>query len=233
MSVDPGPVLRVALDVGPMHGHRTGIGRAVAAIVETAERRSDVRPIRYLVSRRAAPRPDERRLPLPGLVASHVWSRFDRPRADRWLGAVDVVHGTNYVAPPTAIPTLVSVYDCWFLRHPRAATPVVRRAGDQLRRAVDRGAWIHASSEATAEHARRLLSTDRVITIHLGPPSQEVAEHTQPGDEAAAGPGPAAPFVLAIGTEERRKDLGRLVRAFGVLAAQDLEVGLVLAGAPG
>ena len=40
-------------------------------------------------------------------------------------------------------------------------------------------------------------------------------------------------FVLAIGTEERRKDLPRLVAAFDAVAADDGEVTLVIAGAPG
>lgn len=244
MSSDAATPLRIGLDAGPLHGHRTGIGVAVASLVEALERRADVRPVRYLVSRRAVPSADERKLPLPGVVASHLWSRVDRPTADRWLSDVDVVHGTNYVAPPTSLPTVVSVYDCWFLRHPDAATPVVRRAGDQLRRAIRRGAWVHASSEATADQVRGLLGTERVSTIHLGPPplptadatgSDEIAaDTTTPSDLRAELPVLAdARFVLAIGTEERRKDLSRLVRSFGLLAGRSEDLHLVLAGAVG
>lgn len=230
MCVATGPLLRVGLDVGPLHGHRTGIGRAVEGIVDGVARRSDVRMTRYLVSRRAVLSADETRLPLPGVVASHVWSRFDRPRADRWLRDVDIVHGTNYVAPPTAVPTVVSVYDCWFLRHPRSASPVVRRAGEQLRRAVGRGAWVHACSEATAEQVRSLLATDRIRTIPLGPPTPLTPPLAADQMDQATG---KAQFVLAIGTEERRKDLGRLVAAFGLLAPRFPDLELVLAGAPG
>src|SRR5690606_26772907 len=107
---------------------------------------------------------------IPGIVASHLWSRSDFPRADRWLGAVDLVHGTNYVAPPTKRPTVVSVYDCWFLEHPEQAIPVVRRAGETLRRRVAAGAWVHVGAEAIADQARRLLDTERVVTVPLGPP---------------------------------------------------------------
>ena len=32
----------------------------------------------------------------------------------------DVVHGTNYVVPPCRAAQVVTVYDCWFLRHPTA-----------------------------------------------------------------------------------------------------------------
>ena len=70
---------------------------------------------------------------------------------------LDVVHGTNYVAPPSRLPTVVSVYDLWFLANRSGSTAAVNRAGAVLRRAVKRGAFVHASSQATAEMARELL----------------------------------------------------------------------------
>jgi glycosyltransferase involved in cell wall biosynthesis len=223
--------LDLAIDIGPLYGHRTGVGVAVDGMVDALGRRDDVRLHPYLVSFRTSSGAGHRKLPLPGIVASHVWSRADVPRADRWLGAADVVHGTNYVAPPTRHPTVISVYDCWFLANPGSASALVRRAGANLRRRVDDGAWIHASSTATADQVRSLLGTDRVVTVHLGPP---------PTGPEPTGPLPATlealrgtPFVLAIGTEERRKDLPTLVAAFGHLAGEMADVRLVLAGAPG
>ena len=224
------PPIRVALDAGPLYGHRTGVGVAVEGMMRSLRGRADVTVVPYLTSFRSRPDPDHRRLPLPGIVASHLWSRADRPTADRWLGDVDVVHGTNYWAPPSSRPTVVSVYDCWFLRHPDDAIPVVRRAGRMLRRAVARGAWIHASSDATADEVRSLLATDRVTTVHPGapePPAQ--VEATPAGLAGIAG----RRFVVAIGTEERRKDVPLLVSAFDRLAGGHPDVELVLAGAGG
>ena len=93
--------LRLAIDVGPLYGHRTGVGTAVDGMTAALAARGDVELHPYLTSFRASPRDGDRKLPVPGIVGSHVWSRLDRPRADRWLGDVDVVHGTNYVAPPS------------------------------------------------------------------------------------------------------------------------------------
>ena len=223
--------LDLAIDIGPLHGHRTGVGVAVDSLLTALRARTDVRLAPYLVSFRADQEAGHRKLPLPGIVASHVWSRTDRPGADRWIGGVDVVHGTNYVAPPTGCPTVISVYDCWFLANPGAARPLVRRAGRTLRRRVADGAWIHTSSDATAEQARTLLDTDRVVSVHLGPPPQSVAVPTATpiGLEPLLG----SQFVLAIGTEERRKDLPTLVTAFGTLAAERSRIRLALAGARG
>jgi glycosyltransferase involved in cell wall biosynthesis len=222
--------LRVAVDVGPLYGHRTGVGVAVAGITHALGERLDVALTCYLTSGRARPMPGHRRLPIPGIVASHLWSRADRPCADRWLGDVDVVHGTNYVAPPSRHPTVVSVYDCWFLRHPELASAVVRRAAANLRRAIDRGAWIHTSSEATASGARELLATDRVVTVHLGPPT--VREPTRVTPERVASLA-GDRFVLVVGTEERRKGIPLAIAAFGELGAERSDVTLVLAGASG
>jgi glycosyltransferase involved in cell wall biosynthesis len=227
----PSP-LRVAFDVGPLYGHRTGIGVATAGMFDALTARTDVALDPYLVSFRSDPQPGHRRLAVPGLVASHVWSRTHRPRIDRWTRGAQLVHGTNYVVPPTSLPSVVSVYDCWFLRRPDLATPVVRRAGRRLERAVAHGAWVHASSDATATEVRSLLGTDRVVTIHLGAPAGPPPATELPRPAVADVLG-GRRFVLAIGTEERRKDLPRLVAAFDAVAADDGEVTLVIAGAPG
>lgn len=224
--------MRVAFDVGPLYGARTGVGEAVSGMRTALAERADIELDGYLVSRRATPHPGHRKLPLPGIVAAHAWSRGDRPRADRWMHGVDVVHGTNYVAPPTSRPTVVSVYDCWFLAHPDQAAPLVRRAGHVLRRRVADGAWVHTGAEAISAEARQVLATERVVTVPLGPP----AAIPPLGDLAVP---PAAeliggrPFVLAVATQERRKDIGLLVQAFAELAPRQPDTLLVLAGATG
>lgn len=220
--------MKVAIDAGPLYGHRTGVGVATAGMIDALAPRDDVELLPYLVSGRSTPMPGHRRLPLPGIVASHLWSRSDRVRADRWLDDAAIVHGTNYVVPPTHVPAVVSVYDCWFLRHPQRASALVRRAGDNLRRAVRRGAWIHASSDATADSVRELLDTDRVATVALGRPPIWEGEAVAPSDELRG-----ARFVVAIGTEEYRKGLPLLVEAFAALRQRHSELRLVLAGASG
>jgi glycosyltransferase involved in cell wall biosynthesis len=231
-AADDSPPLRVAIDAGPLYGHRTGVGVATAGLLGALATRQDIELDPYVVSFRSKPAVGHRRLPLPGIVASHVWARSQWPRIDRWASGAQVIHGTNYVVPPTRLPAVVSVYDCWFLQHTDHASPVVRRAGERLRRAVVAGAFVHASSDDTARHVRELFDTERVTTIRLGlppapPPLSSLAAPevgtTLRGD----------PFVLAIGTEERRKALPLLVAAFGSVAVEHAELWLVLAGAEG
>lgn len=224
--------LRIAFDAGPLYGPRTGVGEATAGMRATLSSRSDVTLDGFLLSARSEPHPGDRKLPLPGIVASHLWSRTDRPRADRWLGRADVVHGTNYVAPPSRVPTVISVYDCWFLAHPERATALVHRAGLRLRRSVAAGAWIHTTAEAVAVEARQLLGTDRVVTVPLGPPPAipPLGELGLPPLAEQLG---GRRFVLAVGTHERRKNLPLLIAAFAHLAGSHPDVLLVLAGGEG
>lgn len=222
---------QVAIDTGPLHGPRTGIPNAIAWTLRALDARDDVTLSPYIVSARARLRPPERRLPIPAAAALRLWARRCPP-VDRWLGPHDVVHGTNYVVPPTRTPRLVSVYDCWFLDHPEDALDDVRLASAVLRRAVGDGAHVVTSSDATTRRVRELLGTDRVRTVLLGPPPPVVtAEDAAPGASLPALD--THPFVLALGTMERRKNLPTLVAAFGRLTREHETVRLVIAGAPG
>lgn len=222
-------MLRVAIDVGPTHGRRTGIGNAVAWTVEALADRDALELQRYVTSARARVREPERRLPVPAAVALRLWMHRSAPM-DRWLGHPDVVHGTNYVVPPTHCPRVVSVYDCWFLEHPEDADPDVLRAAAVLRRSVADGAHVVTSSDATTRRVRELLDTERVRTVLLGPPPADVAD---PIADAPSGLPQLDEFILALGTIERRKNLPTLVDAFGRLAREHAAVRLVIAGAAG
>jgi glycosyltransferase involved in cell wall biosynthesis len=222
--------IRVAFDVGPLHGRRTGIGVAVGELASALGDVDDVELAPYLLSFRTRPDPPARRLPVPAAAAHRLWARIDHPRVDRFLGAVDVVHGTNYVVPPSRRPRLVSVYDVWFLLRPDLAAPAVGRAAAVLRRSVRSGAVVVASSAATAERTRELLRTDRVEVVHLGPPRASSEPARRPSWATTLG---VRPFALALGTIERRKNLPALLASFGAAAGAVPELELVLAGADG
>ena len=224
---------KVAIDVGPLHGHRTGIGNAVAWTIEAlADENSgaaDIELYQYLTSMRARRRKTQHRIPIPAAAALRMWA-YKSPPIDRMIGSPDLVHGTNYVVPPTACPQLVSVYDCWFLDNQGDATADVRRSGAVLRYAVTNGAHVVTSSDATTMRVRELLATDRVRTIHLGPPAALELAAGRPGSLPDLG---TNPFVLSLGTLERRKNVPTLIAAFARLAAEHGSVRLVIAGAVG
>ncbi len=218
----------MAIDVGPLAGSRTGIGVAVAELHGALRRCSDITLMPYLTSFRARPDAGVTRLPLPAAVAHRLWSRTSHPRVDRWLAGAQVIHGTNYVVPPSRLPRLVSVYDCWFLDHPDHAHPEVRRAGRVLCHSVDSGAVVHVSSKATAHAMRRHFPSARIETIHLAPIRLSPPASHSPLPELGT-----HPFILSVATLEQRKNLTTLVAAFGELATEHRTLRLVLAGSNG
>ena len=232
----------VAIDVTPLVGVRTGIGVAVGEILE-ALGALDGGPtlLPYALSirarrHRAALPPGTRFVPLPARLLLASWARSDRLRIDRFLDGARVVHATNYLAPPSRHATLVSVYDCSFVRYPELCTPEVRAFGPALRRAVARGATLHTTSEFVASEIEEifgpgLAGAGRIAVVplgvpELGPPVESIPAEVAPTISAG-------PYVLALGTLEPRKNLPLLVGAFGAVAERHPDLRLVLAGPDG
>jgi glycosyltransferase involved in cell wall biosynthesis len=233
--------VRVAVDVTPLIGVRTGVGVALADILEAFDAVDDAPVlVPYALSLRARAHRDDlpkntRFVPVPAAVLLRTWTRLDRPRIDRWLRPAQVLHATNYLAPPSRLPTLVTVYDCSFARHPELCTPEVRAFEPALRRALQRGVTVHTSSEFVADEIEELFgpglrAAGRIVVVPLGVPRLEHDARLAP---ALATRLDGARFVLSIGTLEPRKNLPRLVSAFGRVAAGDDDVLLVIAGRDG
>jgi len=95
-------------------------------------------------------------------------------------------------------------------------------------RSVHTGAVIHASSRATASVLRELFPHSRIEMIHLGAPQRRIAASSQ-RPETLLDIG-HAPFIVAVGTVEKRKNYPRLIEAFAIAADENSDLQLVIAG---
>ena len=152
-----------------------------------------------------------------------------RRRGRRTLRGADLVHGTNYVAPPTGWPTVVSVHDVSFVTNPELATGAVRSFVPIIRRCIAGGAWVHTISEHVAGQVRELFDAERVRVVYPGATRTSIAASPRPPLPGIDG----RRYVLAIGMREPRKNLARLVDAFGLLHETHTDTALVLAGPSG
>ena len=219
-------MMRVGFDVGPLHGPMTGIGRAVDGIARGFDESNPlVHLVPYVLSFRAKLRPGTVRLPYPAALALRAWSHLDVPRPDRHLTNIDLIHGTNYVVPPSRRPRLVSVYDCWALDNESVVHPDVRSMMNVLRRAVATGAHIHASSHATADAVRRHFPGAPVSVVHLGSP-----DIVEPTGRSIDDVPTDSRFVLVLGTIESRKNVPFLVGCMDSVMRELGDVRLVIAG---
>jgi glycosyltransferase involved in cell wall biosynthesis len=231
----------VAFDVTPMAEVRTGIGIAAAesfAALRSLPEAPTLIPYAFGVSLLSSVQglpARTRTLPVPTRGLLWAWARSDVPRLD-WLHApAQVVHATAFVAPPSRLPTLVTVHDCAFALLPHTVSRTVRAFEAIIRRALSRGAWIHCTTEAVASEVDDLFGpglrhAGRIVVVPFAVPAAGPARplpgtiHRRLGDD---------PYVLALGRLEPRKNLTRLVGAFGALADAHRDLRLVVAGPDG
>ncbi|HEY1737587.1 MAG TPA: glycosyltransferase family 1 protein, partial [Acidimicrobiia bacterium] len=237
----PGPA--VAIDVTPLAGTQTGIGRSVVELLRALALLDDP-PVMvpYAISTRA--RRERAELPehttiIPGAKAlARMWTGRDRPSIDRALRDARLLHATNYLVPPSRLPTLVTLHDCALVRHASLCTPHVRSLAPVIRRAIDRGAHVQVPSRFVAREAEEIFgpgldAAGRIHVIPWGAPPL-AASPTVPSELARFGRvANGAPFVVALGTLEPRKNLTHLVAAFATVAAENADLHLVLAGPDG
>ncbi|MEJ7845685.1 MAG: glycosyltransferase family 1 protein [Acidimicrobiales bacterium] len=230
--------LRAAVDATPLYGPRTGVGRFTGELLAHLAAEPGLELVAYATTWRG-------RGDLPGLVPAGVrtvrapmaarplraaWRRMDHPRIERWTGPVDVVHGGNFVVPPAAGAQVVTVHDLTFRRYPELCTADVLAYPALLRRALDRGAWVHTVSCFVRDEVIELLGApeDRVVCVANGV-TAGAPGHAGRGGRLVGG----GRYVLAVGTVEPRKNLPRLVAAFDEVAAGDPELRLAIAGPDG
>jgi glycosyltransferase involved in cell wall biosynthesis len=171
----------------------------------------------------------------PGRVAQALWKHLHWPPFERFAGAADLYHFTNYVLPPGRRGIrVVSVHDVSFLRLPEfAETRNLQYLRTNIRRTVAEADAIVTLSAFSASEIVELLDVDpaRVHAIHIG-----VAEHIEPPTTDAVAHLRARlkleePYLLFVGTIEPRKNLPLLIELYERLT--DYDGRLVIAGMPG
>jgi glycosyltransferase involved in cell wall biosynthesis len=223
--------MRVAFDAGPLLDPPTGVGRYARELADALER-SGTELARYAVAFGGNAPKGVRRLRVPARFAQWSWQRSDRPRIERLTGSVDLVHGTNFVLPPTQAPGVVTVHDLSFLRDD------VFPGGDRLRElvpwSVARAKRVLVPTEAIAnEVAERFgLDRERVVVTPEGVGSIFFGA-TPLSDTTLERMGIGHPYAVAVGTIEPRKNLRRLLQAWGAARAELSDWTLVLAGPQG
>lgn len=241
----------VAVDATPLLGVRSGVGTFCHGMLCGLSRRDELRLSAFAVSwRRRGRLPAE--LPegvpavqraMPARLVHAAWRRASFPPAEWFLGPVDVVHGTNFVVPPTCRAVrVVTVHDLTAVRFPELCDAPTLRFPAMVRRAVADGAWVHTPSAFVAREVVDCFGADpdRVVAVAHGLPGGCPPEDGTlcAGPQTVMPPDVGLPdgtrrVVLAIGTVEPRKDYPGLLRAFELVAGDRPDVALVIVGADG
>jgi len=182
---------------------------------------------------------------MPARPLHRSWERTSFPPVEWFVGHPQVVHGTNFVVPPTGgAARVVTVHDLTVVRYPELCDGPTLRFPAQIRRAVSAGAWVHTPSAFVAAEVVETFGVDpaRVWPVHHGIPQLPPARVGSRSEPAGGNGPPGLPialpegtgrYLLSIGTVEPRKDYPTLVRAFTEMAATEGDLALVIVGKDG
>ena len=231
--------MRVIFDVTPLSHRRAGIGNyllgALRGLAEAAG--PDDQVVAFAPTSEAGKRlVDEalaglavkravRTLPLAHALRT-AWSRLGTPPAERFLGAFDVLHFSDWMYPPQrAGIRATTVHDLVPLRFPEWTTGRTRRMhGAKYRNSARTCDLVFANSRFTARDIveRLRVPEERVRVAYPGVGAGFAPE----GERRDLG----RPYVLTVATLEPRKNLGVLVDAQRLLGD---ELALAVAGGEG
>jgi glycosyltransferase involved in cell wall biosynthesis len=231
-------IVRVGIDATPLLGRRTGIGRYVEHLVtelahldDRVELTATAFSLRGLGALPAALPPGvvSSTRPFPANLLQRSWMFTDHPSAATLgLRRVEVVHGTNFVLPPTGRRQrgVLTVHDLAFAESPELVDEASRRFQVLVPRGLRRADVVLTPSRATADRLceRYGLAPERVMVTPLGVDAAW----------AEARPTRQGTYLLAVGTVEPRKGLDVLLDALRLLHDRRADVPpLVIVGAQG
>jgi hypothetical protein len=166
--------LRVGLD---LDGSLESLGNSMTDLADALDRTGECELVRFR-SRTSARTSSETHLALRALW-SPLWRRSLGRSIDGLLPAVDVLHVAGLATPPTQnIPLIISVDD---LRPLRGETRTHLRI-NQLRRAVQRGATLVASSRSASHEVISVLGVGRSRVVVV-PPAVPNVDITRDGTD--------------------------------------------------
>jgi len=221
--------MRIAIDATPLIGPRTGIGVFVEELLRSFRNyipeNADYQVAEYTLSLKARITGSTHGhwVPLSARAAPVVWRAFDRPKIERFVGDIDVVHGTNFVVPPSRVPRVISVHDLSFLNDSRRFRNSTRRFDHSVREAVNSGATVHTISHYVAEELRDRYGVEDIRVVYPG-----VERQMAPAKSTSE-----KPTLLAVAATNQRKGLADLVKAFQTVARENEIVELQLVGPAG
>ena len=180
------PRLRVALDATPLLGTPDGCRRLLPGSTPRPGARADLDVRAFAVSWRRRAGIGTRlpatvaavQRPMPARPLHALWGRGAWPPVEWFIGGVDVVHGTNFVVPPSRrAAEVVSVHDLTPLHHPELCNPATLAYPGLIRRALRRGAWVHTDSAFVAGEVVEAFGADPARVRVVAPGRAAPARH--------------------------------------------------------
>ncbi len=224
--------MRIGIDFTSATRERAGIGRYARELIRALSRADRENEYILFVPRDAdaellhydwSPNFSIRRAPLTERWLARLWHRARVPLfIETFIGTVDVFYSPDFLLPPTrARRALVTVHDLSYVRVPECfPAPLLHYLNRAVPRALARADLMLADAASTQ---RDLMDVYRVpaekIRVLYSAADARFRAPISESDRARARKNLQldAPYVLAVGTLQPRKNYVRLMRAFAQL----------------
>ena len=206
--------IAVGLDVTSAVTGQAGLSRYAEELWRELEARDDVDVRAFALGRgEASLDKGVRRLAIPLRALRPAWRYLRWPRAESFVGDVDVVHSLALTAVPTRRPLVSTVHDVLPMTRPELYPPGTDRAQRRELDTAVRSDIIVATCRATADEIARVgpFPRERIFVAEPGVAALRSDTH---------GPVPSGPYVLAVGAMTPRKGFDVLASAAATLGRQ-------------
>ena len=148
------------------------------------------------------------------------WNRLHLFSPDLWLPRLDVFHASNWAIPPTQAKLITTIHDLTFLKYPQAhPSGAVATHQRHLRRARKKADLIITDSQATkTDLIKQGIKPDKIRVVYLAPANifkpcrdKKKLKHLKAKYQLKQD------YLLSVGTQEPRKNLKRLIKAYSQL----------------
>ncbi len=237
--------MKVALELQPCCGKRSGIGVYTYELAKRLENRDDLefcgnlfnfmgsKDVTTALSGITMP-VRENRLFAYG-VYRRIWKLIPIPYQFLFPGSVNLSIFFNYIVPPhVSGKVITTVFDMTYLRFPETMAPSnLRRLRSDMEYSIERSDHIVTISKFSKSEIVELLGVpeQQVSVVPCAPSlSTRAKSHSVLPEKWDI----RKPYLLYLGTIEPRKNLARLLRAFAALKKEEeFPHQLVLAGGKG
>ena len=226
--------MKIALDVRPALSRPTGVGVYIGAVAEALPRLDAGSQFTFFTSSLrerwsrppSGPNVEIVDLQIPVRLLNFAWNRLAFPPIETLCGrAFDLVHSPHaLLTPARRARRIITIHDLFFFKYPEMTEAEIRRDYAPLvQDHAARADGILCPSEHTAREVETLLRVPRDkicvtphgvdASFHVAPTPADVEALLDRLQLKRGG-------ILYVGSEEKRKNLGRLVGAYRTLAAR-------------
>lgn len=168
---------------------------------------------------------------IPPTLLNILWNKLHIIPIETFTGKIDIFHSSDWTQPPTKnTPTVTTIHDLSFLRWPDSAHPKVLNAQTQRLNWVKKEAdHIIAVSQATKKEIIDLLKIpeEKITVIYEDLPQDAKGFNFSKDKFQQIKKKYNLPknYLFAFGSQAPRKNIKRLVKAFGKIQSSNLPRG--------